>query len=167
VSRDQVSALVLLGSVDVFLILTARLAFGEKSRFYDDMLYEKVSLVFNFARFATRSLVGSMVFDAVDEDRGGKMNKEELFEVLHKVICPRAHLPPSLRVYERMRHVQGKHTPCAPSFGLPACKRPRLTNESEVSSPSNRRISAHVRVVVLGVLRRTAFWARVCERGLR
>jgi len=81
-----VSALVLLGSVDVFLILTARLAFGEKSRFYDDMLYEKVSLVFNFARFATRSLVGSMVFDAVDEDRGGKMNKEELFEVLHKVL---------------------------------------------------------------------------------
>jgi hypothetical protein len=80
-----VSALVLLGSVDVFLILMARLAFGEKSRFYDDMIYEKVQLVFNFARFATRSLVGSMVFDVIDEDRGGKMNKEELFEVLHKV----------------------------------------------------------------------------------
>ena len=30
----------------------------------------------------------------------------------------------------------------------------RLTNESEVSCPRNRRISAYVRVVVLGVLRR-------------
>lgn len=90
-----VSALVLLGSVDVFLILTARLAFGEKSRFYDDMLYEKVRLVFNFARFATNSLVASMVFDAIDEDRGGKMNKEELFEVLHKV---RHANPPSVCV---------------------------------------------------------------------
>jgi len=28
-----------------------------------------------------------------------------------------------------------------------------------VSSPSNRRISAHVRVVVLGVLKRAVFWA--------
>jgi len=39
---------------------------------------------------------------------------------------------------------------------LPACKRGVvLTNESEVSLPSNRRSSAYVRVVVLGVLRRT------------
>ena len=38
------------------------------------------------------------------------------------------------------------------SFGLPACKNRGLTNDSEVSSPSNRRISAYVRVVVLGVL---------------
>ena len=28
-----------------------------------------------------------------------------------------------------------------------------------MSSPSNRRISAYVRVVVLGVLRRIVFWA--------
>jgi len=35
-----------------------------------------------------------------------------------------------------------KAHPCEPSFGLPACKNRGLTNESEVSSPSNRRISA-------------------------
>jgi len=47
------------------------------------------------------------------------------------------------------------------SFGLPACKNPGrgLTNESEVSSRGNRRISAHVRVVLLGALRYTVLWA--------
>jgi len=34
-----------------------------------------------------------------------------------------------------------------------------LTNDSAVSSHGNRRISAYVRVVVLGVLRHTVFWA--------
>jgi len=53
--------------------------------------------------------------------------------------------------------LEGMHErPCAPSFGLPACKRGGvLTNDREVSSHGNRRISAYVRVVVLGVLRRT------------
>jgi hypothetical protein len=41
-SATLVSALVLLGSADVVLILCARFAFGEKSRVYDDMVYEKV-----------------------------------------------------------------------------------------------------------------------------
>ena len=36
-----------------------------------------------------------------------------------------------------------KAHPCAPSFGFSCVQKPRgLTNESEVSSPSNRRISA-------------------------
>ena len=53
-----------------------------------------------------------------------------------------------------MRDVKGKHTRVH-SFFRPSCvQKTRLTNESEVSDPSNRRISAHVRVVVLGVLRR-------------
>ena len=44
-------------------------------------------------------------------------------------------------------------TPCVP-------KPPGgLTNESEVSSHGSRRSSAYVGVVVLGVLRRTVFWA--------
>ena len=46
------------------------------------------------------------------------------------------------------------------TFFRPSCvQKTRLTNESEMSSPSNRRISAYVRVVVLGVLRRAVFWA--------
>ena len=50
---------------------------------------------------------------------------------------------------------------CIPSFGLPAPKKTQLTNESEVSFPSSRRIRAYVRVVVLGVLekRRAVVWA--------
>ena len=59
-----------------------------------------------------------------------------------------------------MRDVK-KGTPARTPF-RPSCvpKKPwGLTNDSEVSSRGNRRISAHVRVVVLGVLRRTVFWA--------
>ena len=45
-------------------------------------------------------------------------------------------------------------------FGPPACKNSRgLTSDSEVSSRGNRRISAYVRVVVLGVLRLIVFGA--------
>ena len=40
------------------------------------------------------------------------------------------------------------------TFFQPSCvQKPGLTYDSEVSSPSNGRISAYVRVVVLGVLR--------------
>ena len=65
-----------------------------------------MKLVFNFARFATRSLIGSMVFDSIDEDRGGKMGKEELFEVLHKVrlVCRAPPLPPSLSFLLSLSH---------------------------------------------------------------
>ena len=46
------------------------------------------------------------------------------------------------------------------TFSRPSCvHKPSLANESEVSSPSNRRGSAYVRVVVLGVPRRAVFWA--------
>jgi len=59
-----------------------------------------------------------------------------------------------------MRDVNDKYTPLVCTFFRPSCvQKARLTNDSEVSSPSNRRISAHVRVVVLGVLRRAVFWA--------
>jgi len=59
-----------------------------------------------------------------------------------------------------MRDVKDKYTPLVCTFFRPSCvQKTRLTNEGEVSSPSNRRISAHVRVVVLGVLRRAVFWA--------
>ena len=58
---------------------------------------------------------------------------------------------------------------CVPSFGLPACK--SWVHESEVSSHGNRRISAYVRVVVLGVLRRTVLsfgpTTRLFRRRLR
>ena len=60
--------------------------FGEKSQFYDDVLYEKIKLISNFSRFAVRSLIGTMVFDVIDEDRTGLMSKPELFEYLHKVL---------------------------------------------------------------------------------
>ena len=60
------------------------------------------------------------------------------------------------RVYER--RPRKAHPVC--TFCRPSCvQRTRSTNESEVSSPSNTRISAYVRVVVLGVLRRAVFWA--------
>jgi len=59
-------------------------------------------------------------------------------------------------VYERR---QRESTPVC-SFFRPSCaQKTSLTNESEGSFPSNRRISAHVRVVVLGVQRRAVFWA--------
>ena len=53
-----------------------------------------------------------------------------------------------------MRDVKDKYTPPVCTFFRPSCvQKTRLTNESEVSSPSNRRISACVRVVVWGVCR--------------
>jgi len=59
-----------------------------------------------------------------------------------------------------MRDVKDKNTPLVCTSLRPSCvQKTRLTNESEVSSPSNRLISAYVRVVVLGVLRRAVFWA--------
>ena len=58
------------------------------------------------------------------------------------------------------RDVKDKCTPPVCTFLRPSCvQKTRLTNDSEVSSPSIRRISAYVRVVVLGVLRRAVFWA--------
>ena len=52
-----------------------------------------------------------------------------------------------------MRDVKDKYTPPVCTFFRPSCvQKTRLTNDSEVSSPSNRHISAYVRVVVLGVL---------------
>ena len=46
------------------------------------------------------------------------------------------------------------------SFRLSCVPKTRgLTSNSEVSSRGNRRISAYVRVVVLGVVKRTVFWA--------
>ena len=59
-------------------------------------------------------------------------------------------------------------TPVFLSFRPSCVQKPGLTNDSEVSSPSNRRISAYVRVVVLGVLTRAVFWAEnsdVCWLG--
>ena len=54
-----------------------------------------------------------------------------------------------------MRDVKEVHTLVLVLSAFLRAKAPGgLTNESEGSSPSNRRISAHVRVVVLGVLRR-------------
>ncbi len=45
------------------------------------------------------------------------------------------------------------------TFFRPSCvQKTSLTNESDVSSPSDRGISAYVRVVVLGVLRRAVCW---------
>ena len=59
-------------------------------------------------------------------------------------------------VYERRQ--RRAHPVC--TFFRPSCvQKTSLTNESEVSSPSNRRISAYVWVVVLGVLRRAVSWA--------
>ena len=60
-------------------------------------------------------------------------------------------------VYERR---QEKHT-CAYSLlaFLRAKTRGLRTNDSEVSSHGNRLVQCYVRVVVLGVLRRTVFWA--------
>ena len=59
-------------------------------------------------------------------------------------------------VYERRQKI----STLVCTFFRPSCvQTTRLTNESEVSFPSNRRISAYVRVVVLGVLRRAVFWA--------
>jgi len=64
----------------------------------------------------------------------------------------------ALPVYERHQKIS-THPPVC-TFFRPSCvQKTRLTNDSEVSLPSNRRISAHVRVVVLGVLRRAVFWA--------
>ena len=58
-----------------------------------------------------------------------------------------------------MRDVKDKYTPLVCTFLRPSCvQKTRLTNESEVISPSNRR-QCYVRVVVLGVLRRAVFWA--------
>ena len=52
-----------------------------------------------------------------------------------------------------MRDVKDKYTPLVCTFFRPSCvQKTRLTNDSEVSSPSTRRVSAYVRVVVLGVL---------------
>ena len=58
-----------------------------------------------------------------------------------------------------MRDIK-KSTPARTPFRPCCVQKPRgRTNDSEVSSRGNRRISAYVRVVVLGILRRTVFWA--------
>ena len=55
---------------------------------------------------------------------------------------PAPSLLPSLRLRRCMRDVKDKYTPLVCTFFRPSCvQKTRLTNESEVSSPSNRRIS--------------------------
>jgi len=69
---------------------------------------------------------------------------------------------PQLQAVRRPARVSSKISTLVCTFFRPSCvQKTRLTNESEVSSPSNRRIIAYVRVVVLGVLRRAVFVCRL------
>ena len=59
-----------------------------------------------------------------------------------------------------MRDVEEEHTLVLVLSAVLRVQKTRLTNESVVSSPCNRRISAYVRVEMLGSLRRTTVcWA--------
>ena len=58
-----------------------------------------------------------------------------------------------------MRDVKDKYTRVHLLSAFLRAKSGVVTNESEASSLGSRRISAYVRVVVLGVLRRAVFWA--------
>jgi hypothetical protein len=80
------NSIVLLGLCGTVCVMICRYGMGSKSRFYSNIIIEKVSVSRTYAQFAVRMIVASIFFDLIDDNASGEISKSEIFEKLRRLL---------------------------------------------------------------------------------
>eukprot|EP00854_Cymbomonas_tetramitiformis_P024824 gene24824-30244_t len=74
-----VQGLVLISTANMAVAFTARFLLGTKSVLYNNVMVDKLDALTQYSQFTSQAVVASVVFDILDDNGQGELEKVELF----------------------------------------------------------------------------------------